>query len=285
MPRTGLIGVGHIGKHFVDSIREADHLLTVYDIDPDQVAYAMDRGAESAENPAGVGRASDVVLISVPGSPEVETVMEGDDGLLAGLSAGDLVIDTTTEHPATAVRYERECTERDIGFVSSPLTRIAPTPGLSLMVGGTQENYDRAREVLDVIAGEHTRIGRVDESLTFKLMLQLRYLGHEAVDAEVVAFGRDMGLDPGLMNSFLDLDIPERLLEEDFSAAHEGMGGLRTWHKDLGYLLDVARENDTATPLASVFHEIYKSAVRSATSEERNSTTILRHWQRLNGRE
>jgi len=282
MTQIGLVGVGFIGKLFVDRLREAGYPLTVYDIDDDQVAYATDRGASAAENPAGVAEASDVVLVALPGTPEVEATMEADDGLLAGLDGGELVVDVTTTHPDTSVVCEQWCEEADVDFIEATITGGAPRDGHHVMVGGTEDRYERASEVLDVICEDHTRVGPIPDGTIFKLGLQMRYAGHHAVDAEVVEFVRDNGVDPRIFNDFLGFDVWERYFTGDFSQDIEGMGGLAIWHKDIGYARDVALENGTALPLAGVVHEAYKATTRRADENEGDASALVTYWLALN---
>lgn len=285
MKQIGLVGVGFVGKLFVDALREADRPLTAYDADDAQTAYARERGATAAASPADVAREADVVLLSLPGRGEVADVMEGDDGLLGALSEGQVVVDTTTTGPETAERYAAACADRGAGFLTAPLTRSAPREGVMMMVGGDADTYRDVADTLDRISDDHTRIGDPGDAQTFKLMLQLRYAGHRAVDAEIVEFGRDNGVDPRLLNEFLGMDVWERYFDGDFAPDIEGLGGLAIWHKDIGYALDVARENDTATPLSGDVHEAYKAAVRAAGPDEGHAAAVVRYWRRLNGRD
>ena len=105
-----------------------------------------------------------------------------------------------------------------------------------------------------------------------------------ALDAEIVAFARESDVDPRPLNEFLGMDISERLFKADYSQDVEGLGGLAIWDKDLGYALDVAREDDIAMPLTSLVHETYKHGHRVAREEEGDATTIARYWAALNGR-
>lgn len=151
------------------------------------------------------------------------------------------MIDATTTGPETADRYVRRSAERDVGFVSAPLTRSAPNEGVHMMAGGSKENYRRAAPILDRISAAHRRIGDAGDAQTFKLMLQLRYAGHRAIDAEIVEFGCDNGVDPRLLNEFLRMDVWERYFGDDFDREIEGSGGRRIWQKDVGYAVDLAR--------------------------------------------
>ncbi|MFB6173037.1 MAG: NAD(P)-dependent oxidoreductase [Halobacteriales archaeon] len=276
----GLIGVGFIGKLFVDAVAETEHRLTAYDVDPDQTAYAVEGGAEAAEDPAAVGGAVDTVVMALPGAPESRSVVY-EEGLLDALSAGDTVIDATTTGPDAATEHAEACAGRDVRFLTAPLTRGAADPGIHMMVGGTEADYGAATPVLDVLSAAHARIGSPADAQTFKLMIQLKYAAQAAVDAEVVAFGEDNGLDPELMNEFLGLGVDERYFTGEFSQAIEGLGGLRIWHKDTGYALDLASETGTATPLSNAVHEAYKAAVRRGGGG--HAASIVRYWRRLNG--
>jgi len=282
MTDTGVIGVGYIGKLFVDRLAEAGHSLTVFDIDDDQVAYAVDRGARAADNPADLARESEVVVMALPGSPEVEATMDGEDGLLAGLDAGDLVVDATTTHPDTSVVCEEACEEVGADFVEATITGGSPYEGYHVMVGATEERYERASAVLDVLADDHVRVGPVPKGTVFKLGLQMRYAGHHAVDAEVIEFVRDNGVDPSVFTDFLGFDMFEGYFTGDFAQDIEGLGGLAIWHKDVGYAREVARENGTALPLAAVVHEAYKATTRRAGEDEGHASALVKYWLALN---
>jgi len=285
MTTTGLIGVGYIGKLFVDRLREADYPLTVFDIDDDQVVYATDRGATAAENPAGVAREADIVIMALPGSPEVEATMEGEDGLLSELDDGQIVIDATTTHPDTSAVCEGLCDEVGADFVKATITGGSPYEGYHVMAGGTERAYERAREVLDMLADDHVRVGPIPDATVFKLGLQMRYAGHHAVDAEVVEFVRDNGVDPEIFTDFLEFDMFDGYFTGDFSQDIEGLGGLAIWDKDIGYARDYAREQDTALPLNTVVHEAYKATTRRASTDEGHAAALVRYWLALNDAE
>ncbi|MFB6073823.1 MAG: NAD(P)-dependent oxidoreductase [Haloarculaceae archaeon] len=282
MTTTGLIGVGFIGKLLVDRLREAEYPLTVFDVDDEQIAYATRQGATAAGSPRDVAEASDVVLLAVPGSPEVEATMEGADGLLAGLDDGDLVIDVTTTHPDTSVACEELCADRSVDFLEAPITGGSPYEGYHVMAGGTEQRYDRAADVLDVVCDDHVRVGPIPQATIFKLGLQLRYAGHHAIDAEVVEFVRDNGVDPTLFTDFLGFDMFEQYFTGEFGQDIEGMGGLAIWRKDVGYAREFAHERDTALPLAGVVHEAYKATARRVADDEGHAAALVTYWLALN---
>ena len=284
METIGVIGVGYIGKLLVDSLIERDYDVIGHDIDPAAETYVVDRGGEWASTPAEAAAGADAVVLAVPGAPEVRDVFEGENGLADTLAEGQFVIDTSTTGPDAARALAEMCEERGVGFLTAPLTRNAPAGGVHMMVGGTDGNYETGEALLDAMSRRHLHLGTPAEAQTFKLILQTRYACQEAVDAEIVAFARDQGLDPRPYRDFLGLDVDEKYLTREFDQAIEGMGGLAIWHKDLGYGLEVAREGDTATPIANAVFEAYKHGVRAAGDDEGHATAILRYWEGLNDR-
>ncbi|MEF8853358.1 MAG: NAD(P)-dependent oxidoreductase [Haloarculaceae archaeon] len=282
MTDTGVIGIGYIGKLFVDRLTEAGRSLTVFDVDDDQVAYAVEKGASAADTPADVARTSEVVVMAVPGTPEVEATVEGGDGLVAGLDAGDLVVDATTTHPDTSVVCEELCEEVGADFVEATITGGSPREGYHVMAGGTETAYEHATPTLGILSDDHVRVGPVPDATVFKLGLQMRYAGHHAVDAEVVEFVRDNGVDPRIFTEFLAFDMFDGYFSGDFSQDVEGLGGLAIWHKDIGYARDYAREHGTALPISAVVHEAYKATTRRAGEDEGDASALVKYWLALN---
>lgn len=284
MNRIGIIGVGVIGKLFVDRLSETDRSVVVHDVEESQEAYAVERGASRAESPRDLAERTDAVVMALPGTPEVEATMEGDDGIVAALEAGQLVVDATTTLPETSIAVESICDERGAAFVEAPITGAAPRDGWQMMVGGSEESYEVASDLLDDLCDDHVRIGEAGTATTFKLALQMRYAGHNAVDAEVVEFLRDNGVDPEPLNDFLGMGVWENYFTDDFGQEIEGLGGLAIWHKDVGYARRVAHETGTALPINAVVHEAYKATMRDVREDEGHAAALIGYWRKLNGR-
>lgn len=282
MSTVGLIGAGYIGKTFLDRLADTEYVTVAYDVDETQVEAAAERGAAAAESPAAVTRRSEYVVLALPGSPEVEAVMESADGMLDALSSGQTVIDVTTTRPNTSRQCEAWVEERDADFVEAPITRAAPRDGAHMMVGGTDAAYESARALIEVLSDDHLHVGAVGQATILKLALQLRYAGQNALDAEIVEFTRDNDVDPRHLRDFFGMDVWEQYVERDFEQDIEGLGGLEIWHKDIGYARDVARESGTGLPIAVAIHEAYKATVRRAGPEEGHAATLLRYWELLN---
>jgi 3-hydroxyisobutyrate dehydrogenase-like beta-hydroxyacid dehydrogenase len=279
MNTIGLFGVGRIGALFAESLTDAGYETLAYDTNAARLDVAADRGAEPTVSPDELAGRIDAAVLALPGSPEVEALLL--KGPFLDRFDGTLVVDATTTHPETGVRCAERCAEVGVAYVAAPFTRGAPRDGLFMCVGATEAEYERTGPLLDVLSTEHRRIGSVGAGRRFKLALQLRYALRSAVDAEVVAFARETGVDPALLNEFLGMDVSERYLEGEYATDEYGMGGLGIWHKDLGYALDVAREDDIPLPLTSSGHELYKAGRHAAGPGENCAEAVMRYWERL----
>ena len=275
MEGIGLIGVGNVGSGFARMLREAGYPLTVFDKDPKKMEPAIALGAEAAASPAEVAEKCDAIILSLPGSPLVEAVMEGDDGVLAHLREGQLVIDTGTSRPETDMKYEKLCGERDAGFVDAPIT--GRSKGWIMMVGGTEENFEKARPVLTHLSYKLKHVGPVGCGQVLKLMNQLVLAGQWAVWSEAIEFGRQAGLEPRLLSEYLEFGVPEVMYGDDFSAG----GQLGLHYKDLGYILDLAHDTEANIPVTALVHEIFKGA-KIAGKPDWFQAGIIAYWRRLN---
>jgi 2-hydroxy-3-oxopropionate reductase len=273
--RIGLIGIGNIGSHFAKVLREAGYPLTVLDLDRAKLEQAVTLGAQAAAHPAEVADQSDIILLCLPGSHAVDDVMTGVNDILGHLRPGQLVVDTGTSRPETAVRYDRLCAEKSAGFIDAPITWRSQ--GLIIMVGGSADNFERGREVLERLSYKLKHVGPIGHGQMLKLANQLVLAGQLAVWAEAVAFTQQCGLDGQLLRGYLEFPIPEALYGDDFA----GGGQLALHFKDLGYILEVAHDNGANIPVTGIVHEAFKHA-HVAGDPNWTQPGIVTYWRRLN---
>ncbi|MCJ7750327.1 MAG: NAD(P)-dependent oxidoreductase [Armatimonadetes bacterium] len=275
MDRVGLIGLGNVGSGFAKRLREAGYPLTVLDKDERRMEPAIGLGAQGASTPAEVAAASDIVILSLPGSPAVEAVMDGPEGVLGHLGKGQLVVDTGTSRPETDVRYGGLCAEKGAGFIDAPIT--GRSEGWIMMVGGTEENFERGREVLGCLAYKLKHIGPAGTGQALKLTNQLMQAGQWSVWAEAIEFSRSAGLEPRLLSEYLEFGVPEVMYGDDFSAG----GQLGLHYKDLGYILDLAHDTEANIPVTALVHEIFKGA-KIAGKPDWFQAGVIAYWRKLN---
>jgi 3-hydroxyisobutyrate dehydrogenase-like beta-hydroxyacid dehydrogenase len=278
MQPIGLIGVGNIGRYYTSTLLAAGYQLSVVDIDPQHAQFAYDLGAQVCITPAELAQQADIILLSLPGSPQVEAVMERPGGLLAGLHAGQLIIDTGTSRPETDIRYHCCCDALGVGYLDAPITWRSQ--GLTIMVGGEAADFERGREVLTCLSYKLRHVGSIGSGQVLKLANQMILAGQMAVWSEAIEFTRQGGLDPHLLSEYLDFPITPGLEGDNY----EGGGQLALHYKDLIYALDYAHETSANVPLTAQVHEIFKAA-KIYGEPNWLQTGIVTYWRRLNNKQ
>jgi 2-hydroxy-3-oxopropionate reductase len=277
MKRIGIIGLGNVGSYYVTKFLEAGYPLIVFDIDPQKVEAIVKQGAVAADSAAKVTQNSDFIILSLPKSEIVEAVMEGERGVLSVLKAEQVVIDTSTSRPQAAVRLEKLCEEKGAGFLDSPLTWRGPGHTHILMVGGKEASFKKAEEILKCMSYKYRLIGSSGTGLILKLINQTVSSNQIAIQAEAVELTKKYGLDPILLKEFLEFNIHEELLTEDYN----GCGELGFQYKDLGYLLEMAHDSCASIPITSLVHEILKTS-KVYADPRWNAFGLQTYFQRLN---
>ena len=177
--RVGLIGLGAIGSIYARHLLAAKGALAVYDVDADRVAAATAAGATGCASPAALAATSDVVVLALSDPAAVAAVLEGEDGVLSGSRAGELVVDLSTIDPPSCRRFHAAARERGVGYVEAPVsggepggagTEGARAASLSFMVGGEHADFERAKPVMSLLGKRFFYLGPAGAGATVKLI-------------------------------------------------------------------------------------------------------------------
>jgi 3-hydroxyisobutyrate dehydrogenase-like beta-hydroxyacid dehydrogenase len=277
MKRIGIIGFGNVGAYYVTKLREAGYPVTVLIRNPRKFEKAIKQGATPMETAIDVTQNSDFIILALPNSDIVEFVMEGEGGVLSVLKAGQMVIDTSTGRLRTAIRLEKLCEEKGAGFIDAPLTWRGPDHTHIQMVGGKEENFKKAEEILKCMSYKYRLFGPAGSGQIVKLINNAFGSSMVAICAETVELTKKYGLDPKLLKEYLMFNIPEGLLNEDY----RGCGELEMVYKDLGYMLEIAHESCINIPIISQVHEMMK-ATKIYGDPIWECTGIHTYYKRLN---
>jgi 3-hydroxyisobutyrate dehydrogenase-like beta-hydroxyacid dehydrogenase len=270
--RLGFVGTGTMGGPMAGCLIDAGHQLTVYDVRPDATAALCARGARSAENPAAVARASEVVFTSLPGPTEVEhAALDAGSGVLAGLQRGGAFIDMTTNSPAVARRVAEACRARGVDMLDAPVSGRPPT--MTVMVGGEEAVFARYRPLLAAMAGNIFHVGGAGAGCAAKLVTQ--YLGYTNFIAalEGMLIGAKAGIDLGVLARIVPLsagasrtfdNIPRSVLPGSFTAG----GTLDIVAKDLDLACGLAREVGAPAHLGLLAHDVLSRAQTQGWGQE-----------------
>ncbi len=268
MTTVGFIGLGVMGKPMAHNLREAGHDLVVHNRSRGPVEELESQGASAAENPADVASRSDVVILMLPDSPQVEEIVYGDEGVLAGASEGLLLIDMSTIRPQMSMQVAAAAAERGLRVLDAPVSggqSGAVDGSLSIMVGGSEEDFDAAKPLLDVLGDTVIRVGEAGSGQIVKAANQLLVGGTIQLVAEAIvlleACGVDM--DPAmqvLSGGLAGNAIIERKGEAMLARRFEPGFRVDLHHKDITITLATAREHGVAVPLTALVAQLLVAA-------------------------
>ena len=262
--RIGFIGAGLMGHGMAKNILAKGYALTILGHRNRQpIDDLVGRGAKEAGSPADVARQSDIVFLCLPSSRQVEALMEGSDGLLAGASDGLIVIDSTTADPDSTLRLGETLAARNIRLVDAPLARTpkeAEEGRLNVMVGAEPQLFDEIRPVLEAFSENIFHIGPLGTAHKIKLINNFMALGNACIVAEAVSAARAVGVDlptlhklisAGGANSNMFQMLMPYVLEGDASGLQFA---IRNAQKDLRYFNHMADNAAMALSVAPAVH-------------------------------
>jgi 3-hydroxyisobutyrate dehydrogenase-like beta-hydroxyacid dehydrogenase len=171
----------------------------------DRVSDLLDGGARVAASPAQLAAGSDIVFICVTGSPQVEAVILGEQGLLAGATDGLILVDCSTSEPASTTLLRQRCAERGVVLVDAPLSRTpveAEAGRLNVMVGADADVFARLEPVIRCFAENIFHVGGPGAGHTIKLLNNFVAQAICTATAEAFAVGQRAGVD---LQNFVDL--------------------------------------------------------------------------------
>ena len=200
--KIGFIGIGNMGGPMAANLAKPGRSMTVHDVRREAAADLLAAGAAWAATPAEVARASEVVFLSLPGPREGEAVVEGADGVFAGLAAGSAIVDLSTNSPTVVRRLAEEATKRSLGFLDAPVSggiRGARKGTLAVMVGGDTGTFVRHRPLFESIGDKVFHVGDVGTGNVAKLVNNTLCFLNMLGTAEALVLGAKAGIDLGML--------------------------------------------------------------------------------------
>ena len=280
--RIGFIGLGLMGKPMARNLMKAGYTVTVHNRSRPAVDELAAEGATPAGSPREVAERSDVIIMIVPDSPDVEAVVLGPDGIAEGAREGSLIIDMSTIAPAVATQVAQAVAERGIRMLDAPVSggdkgAIAGT--LSIMVGGDKADFDRAMPIFEALGKTITHCGPSGAGQTVKACNQVVIAMVIQGICEALVLGSKAGVDPNIVVQVLSggmaqtrvMDLRgstmiQHVFEPGFKA--------RMHLKDLGIVLQTAREHGAALPGAGLVSQLFMSLIESGKGDLDNSSLL-----------
>jgi 2-hydroxy-3-oxopropionate reductase len=291
MTTIAFIGLGIMGSPMSVHLARAGYDVVGYNLTPDRTGPLVAAGGRAAATAAEAVAEADVVAVMVPDSPDVEAVLTGEDGVFATAKPGTLVIDFSSIRPDVTARLGSEATERGFRLVDAPVSggeAGAVNAALSIMVGGTAEDFAAAKPVLDVVGSTVVHVGPCGSGQTVKAANQLIVAANIQVLAEALVFLEAYGVDTtaalevlggGLAGSKVLEQKKANMLTRSFAPGFR----IDLHHKDLGIVTAAAREAGVVVPLGAQLAQLMASA-RANGDGGLDHSALLRGVERLSGR-
>ena len=266
--KVGFIGVGFMGQHMAKHILDGGHDLTIYDISETAAKNLVKAGAKSLSSPSEVATVSEVIFTSLPTPQDVEQVVLGEGGILAGALEGTTLFDLSTTDPETITRISNSASQRGINVLDAPVSggTIGAEQGtLCVMVGGDKNNYDRYKSVLDLIGNQVVYCGNLGAGAVCKIVNNLIGMTLGVVLSEAFSLGVKAGVDPMTLYNAVSMSsgetrqmhtFPTGLFEGDFSPGFK----LDLGSKDVGLATNLGRSLRVPMDVSNLIHQKYVEA-------------------------
>ncbi len=199
---VGFVGLGIMGKPMARNLMVAGYSLTVYDVVGSAMEEMVTEGAAGASSAREAAEASSVTITMVPDSPQSEAAILGPDGVLEGTSKGNGIIDMSSIAPGTSQKIGAACDAAGVGFLDAPVSGGEPKAidgTLAIMVGGSQDEFDKYTGLLDVLGGSVVLCGGYGAGNTTKLANQIIVAINVEAVSEALVLARKAGLDPNVV--------------------------------------------------------------------------------------
>jgi 2-hydroxy-3-oxopropionate reductase len=263
--KVGFVGLGIMGGAMSGNLLAAGHEIVVHNRTRTKAEQLIAYGVRVADSPRELAEVSDIIITMLPGPPEVEEVVSGEGGLLEGTAEGSLIVDMSTSSPILAQQLAHTARERGVRMLDGPVSGgdIGARDGtLSIMVGGEDEDFERARPLFEVMGETVVHVGGAGAGQVVKACNQIVVaLVIEAV-AEALVLGSKYGVAPDRVVEVLSgglaankvLDVKgEKFLSRDFTP-----GGKVEYHrKDLGIALAAGREYGVTLPVTALVEQMF----------------------------
>jgi 3-hydroxyisobutyrate dehydrogenase len=264
------IGLGALGRPMAARVAAAFPNLVVWNRTPDRAtAFAAEHKVRAASTPADASKDADVVITCLPLSRDVESLLDGPNGLLSAMRQGTTVVDCTSGDPATSKRIAARLAEQGVDYVDAPVSggvTGAEKGTLTVMVGGDAEVFDRMQPIFKSFGQKIVHCGAVGAGDALKAVNNAMLAVHIWSTAEGLATLVKAGVDPkialdvinvstGRSNTSMNL-FPDRVITRSFPRTFR----LALLEKDIGIAAQVARDNKVPSPVTQLTAELFTMA-------------------------
>ncbi|HVB51415.1 MAG TPA: NAD(P)-dependent oxidoreductase [Acidimicrobiales bacterium] len=289
-PRVGFVGLGTMGSLMSANLLRADFPLTVWNRTSQRADDLRDSGAEVATSPAALAHSSQIVVSCLTDSPQVEEVLFGTEGLSEGLAPGSLLIDCSTLSPLKAQEFGERLARQNVTMLDAPVSggsEGAKNATLTILVGGTSTDFERALGVLNAMGQTVTLLGPLGAGQWAKAINQVILAGMYLGVAEGVTLGLKAGLDVevvlgalrgGAAGSWVLENRSQRMIDDNYPLGFK----IALHRKDLAIGLELAQRVGATLPVSSLAATFEDGLIAQGYGDDDNSA-LARTIRQLSG--
>jgi len=280
--RVGFVGLGIMGSGMARNLLDAEATLAVWNRTPSKADPLVEAGAAAVPNLPDLAREAAIIFLCVSDTPDVESVLFGDGGLVEGLQQGALVVDCSTISPTATKQFAARLKEQGVHMLDAPISggsEGAIHGTLSIMVGGEAEQVERALPYLQVMGKKITHVGGHGAGQMTKLVNQILVAGSMLSLGEALLFAQAGGLDlertleavsDGAAGSWTLRNRGPQVIQRDWSPGFM----IDLQEKDLRLVLQEADELSVPTLGTSTAFHLYRSLQRRGLGTEGNHALV-----------
>ncbi len=291
--KIGFVGVGVMGSAMARHLAEVGHELMLYDSNPKQLAKAAKHvaGAKKARSAREVGGHAEVVLTMLPNGEVVRDVALGEDGLVAGMARGTLLLDTSSSQPWITRDTAAALAKQGVAMVDAPVSGAqegAETATLVFMAGGAKRDVARVRPLLDCMGRHVFHLGDVGAGHTMKTVNNLATAVIWMATSEAMLIGKAHGLDAQAMIDVMNVSTSTNFLTqkkmgpEVLTRRFADPFTLALMLKDIGIATELAAEKRIPVPVSSLTEQLWSAADKNM-GPGRSITEIVRWYEKMAG--
>ena len=204
--KVGVVGLGAMGGIYVRHLMSADFKVAGHDLIEDYVGALKKLGMEGCQSPKEVAEASDVLITSLPSSHALESVVQGDKGVLESGKEALIIIDTCTLKVEDKLAIGNSVSAAGMFFLDAPISGTPPmveNREASLYVCGDKKAYEQCKDIIEAFTGTNFFVGNIGDASKMKILANYLVGVHTVAAAECMVLGIKAGLDPNLIHEVL----------------------------------------------------------------------------------
>ena len=286
--KIGFIGLGIMGKPMSKNLIKAGYELVVLDMNQSAVAEVVAAGATSAATAKAVAEQTDIIITMLPNSPQVKTVVLGENGVIEGAKPGAVVVDMSSIAPLVSREVAGKLAAKGVEMLDAPVSGGEPKAidgTLSVMVGGKKEVFEKCYDVMKAMAGSVVLTGEIGAGNVTKLANQIIVAINIAAMSEALVLASKAGVEPELVyqairgglagSTVLDAKAP-LVLDRKFDPGFR----INLHIKDLANVLETSHEVGVPLPLTAAVMEMMQ-ALKVDGMGDNDHGSLVRYYEKL----